>query len=53
MRSAALNPPGIVMEDENQQRDIRVFPKVDHSASVARIVLVEYNIGLVVELNFC
>ena len=27
---------------------IRVFPKVDHSANVARIVLVE-----VVDLNFC
>ena len=32
---------------------IRVFPKVDHSANVARIVLVEYTIGSVVELNFC
>ena len=32
---------------------IRVFPKVDHSANIARIVLVEYTIGSVVELNFC
>ena len=32
---------------------IRVFPKVDHSANIARIVLVEYTIGSVVESNFC
>ena len=32
---------------------IRVFPKVDHSANVARIVLVEHTIGSVVDLNFC
>ena len=32
--------------------DIRVFPKVDHSANIARIVLVEYTIGSVVELHF-
>ena len=31
----------------------RVFPKVDHSANIARIVLVENTIGSVVELNFC
>ena len=31
----------------------RVFPKVDHSANVDRIVLVEYTIGSVVESNFC
>ena len=30
----------------------RVFPKIGHSANVARIVLVEYTIGLVVESNF-
>ena len=29
---------------------IRVFPKIDDSANVARIVLVEF--GLVVELNY-
>ena len=33
--------------------NIQVFPKVDHSANVARIVLVEYTIGSIVELNFC
>ena len=32
---------------------IRVFPKVDHSANVAKIVLVEYTIGSIVELNIC
>ena len=32
---------------------IRVFSKVDNFANVARIVLVEYTIGSVVELNFC
>ena len=31
----------------------RVFPKVDHSANVARIVLDEYTIGSVGGLNFC
>ena len=31
----------------------RGFPEVDHSANFARIVLVEYTIGSVVELNFC
>ena len=30
----------------------RVFPKIDHSANVTRIVSVEYAIGCVVELNF-
>ena len=30
-----------------------VFPKIDHSARSDRIVLVEYTIGSVVELNFC
>ena len=34
-------------------QDIRVFPKVDHSANIARIVSVEYTIGSVVGLNFC
>ena len=33
--------------------NIRVFPEVDHSANVARIVLVEYTIESLVELNFC
>ena len=32
---------------------IRVFPKVTYSANIVRIVLVEYTIGSVVELNFC
>ena len=32
---------------------IRVFSEIDHSANVARIVLVENTIGSVVELNFC
>ena len=32
--------------------DTRVFPKVDHSANVARIVLVEHTFGSVVDLNF-
>ena len=31
----------------------RIFPKIDHSANVARIVLAEYTIGSVFELNFC
>ena len=31
----------------------RVFPEVDHSANIARIVLVEYPIGSVVKLKFC
>ena len=31
----------------------RVFPKVDHSANIARIVLVEYTIGSVVKSTFC
>ena len=38
---------------DGQKRNIRVFPKVDHSANVARIVLVEYIIESVVELIFC
>ena len=29
-----------------------VFPKVDHSANVARIVLLEQTIGSLVDLNF-
>ena len=33
--------------------NIRVFPKVDHSARSDRIVLIEYTTGSVVELNFC
>ena len=32
---------------------IRVFPKIDYSANVVRIVLAEYTIGSVVALNFC
>ena len=38
----------IVPDHFQLPRHIRVFPKVDHSANVARIVLVE-----VVDLNFC
>ena len=30
-----------------------VFPEIDHSANLSRIVLVEYTIGSAVELNFC
>ena len=33
--------------------DNRVFPKVDHSANIVKIVLVEYAIRSVVESNFC
>ena len=29
------------------------FPKIDHSANFTRIILVDYSIGSVVELNFC
>ena len=32
---------------------IRVFPKISHSAIVARIVLVEYIIESADELHFC
>ena len=32
---------------------IRVFPKIDLSANINRIILVENTIGSVVELNFC
>ena len=33
-------------------KDIRIISKIDHSAYDARIVLVEYTIGSVVEQNF-
>ena len=48
------NPAGLLFSlDFHGSANIRVFPKVDHSARSDRIVLVEYTTRSVVELNFC
>ena len=42
-----------MFHDQAHESFNRVFPKVDDSANIARIVLVEHTIGSVVQSNFC
>ena len=41
------------LQSAHEKLHILGFPKADHFANVVRIVLFEYFIGSVVELNFC